>query len=105
MYLNYWIRLFQLNRLSKLAGAKLKDNNPNITDLSDPNTPMKIIEHFNEIYDKEWTSSLDILCNECKMEENDAIQTMLETVKVRCTPIVLFFSLLQNLMFYHSNRF
>lgn len=87
MYLNYWIRLFQLNRLSKLAGAKLKDNNPNITDLSDPNRP---IEHFNEIYDKEWTSSLDILCNECKMEENDAIQTLLETVKVRCTPIVLF---------------
>nr|XP_034302259.1 uncharacterized protein LOC105348338 isoform X4 [Crassostrea gigas] len=70
-----------LNRLSKLAGAKLKDNNPNITDLSDPNRPMKIIEHFNEIYDKEWTSSLDILCNECKLEENDAIQTLLETVK------------------------
>lgn len=83
------MRLFQLNRLSKLAGAKLKDNNPNITDLSDPNRPMKIIEHFNEIYDIEWTSSLDTLCTECKMEENAAIQKLLETVKVRCTPIVL----------------
>lgn len=70
-----------LNRLSKLAGAKLKDNNPNITDLSDPNRPMKIIEHFNEIYDKEWTSSLETLCNECKMEENAAIKKLLETVK------------------------
>ncbi|XP_033743437.1 uncharacterized protein LOC117329550 [Pecten maximus] len=40
-----------LHRLSKLAGAKLSDNNPDITDLSDPNRPQKLAQMYNELYD------------------------------------------------------
>ncbi|CAG2207882.1 unnamed protein product [Mytilus edulis] len=38
-----------LTRLSAIAGDRLRNNNPGITDLSDPNRPMKIAEKFTEI--------------------------------------------------------
>ncbi|WAQ97921.1 hypothetical protein MAR_022294, partial [Mya arenaria] len=44
-----------LTRLSSLASSKLRDNNPNITDLSDQNRPTKIAEKMSELYDNEWT--------------------------------------------------
>ncbi|MGB1270763.1 MAG: hypothetical protein ACPG5T_01680, partial [Endozoicomonas sp.] len=50
-----------LNRLSKLAGDKLIDNNPGIADLRDPNRPMKLGEQFSQIYDDEWTNALEEL--------------------------------------------
>jgi hypothetical protein len=31
---------------------KLRDNNPAITDLNDPNRPMKIGEQFSGVYEK-----------------------------------------------------
>lgn len=46
-------------RLSQVAGAKLTDNNPAITDLSDPNRAMKLGEKFSELYDNEWTDALE----------------------------------------------
>ncbi|XP_060078881.1 uncharacterized protein LOC132558351 [Ylistrum balloti] len=48
-----------LHRLSKLAGAKLSDNNPDITDLSDPNRPQKLAQMFNELYDNQWTEAFE----------------------------------------------
>jgi hypothetical protein len=45
-------------RLSAMMGAKLRDNNPAITDLNDPNRPMKIGEQFSGAYENEWTELL-----------------------------------------------
>ncbi|VDI01004.1 Hypothetical predicted protein, partial [Mytilus galloprovincialis] len=46
-------------RLSSIAGEKLTKGNPSITDLGDPNRPMKIGEKYGELYDNEWTDALD----------------------------------------------
>ncbi|XP_063448139.1 uncharacterized protein LOC134727687 [Mytilus trossulus] len=48
-----------MQRLSKVPGMKMKDNNPSIADLSDPNRPEKLSEKFREIYDNAWTTLLD----------------------------------------------
>jgi hypothetical protein len=37
-----------------VAGMKMRDNNPGIADLSDPNRPEKIAEQFREIYNNAW---------------------------------------------------
>jgi hypothetical protein len=50
-----------LFRLSKVAGANLTDNNPNIADLSDPNRATKLAEQFSELYDNEWTDAFEDL--------------------------------------------
>ncbi|KAK3593595.1 hypothetical protein CHS0354_018691 [Potamilus streckersoni] len=44
-----------------MASNKLRDNNPNIADLSDPNRPTKLSEQFSEMYDNEWTDAFDEL--------------------------------------------
>jgi hypothetical protein len=46
-------------RLSSMAGDKLTKGNPAITDLGDPNRPMKIAEKYGELYDNEWTDAMD----------------------------------------------
>lgn len=35
--------------------------NPAITDLGDPNRPMKIGEMYGELYDNEWTDAMDCM--------------------------------------------
>jgi hypothetical protein len=52
--------------LSYAAGARLTDNNPNITNLHDPNRPMKLADKFNKIYDDEWTDIIE------RLEKNGA---------------------------------
>jgi len=42
-----------------MAGDKLTKGNPAITDLGDPNRPMKISEKYGELYDNEWTDAMD----------------------------------------------
>ncbi|XP_052794368.1 uncharacterized protein LOC128227668 [Mya arenaria] len=59
-------------RLSKLAGEKLTKDNPNITDLSDPNRPTKLGEIYSELYDNEWTDAYEGLTIE-GYEETEAI--------------------------------
>ncbi|CAC5392363.1 KTN1 [Mytilus coruscus] len=46
-------------RLSSIAGEKLTKGNRSITDLGDPNRPMKIGEKYGELYDNEWTDAMD----------------------------------------------
>ncbi|CAC5382376.1 unnamed protein product [Mytilus coruscus] len=46
-----------LTRLSDIMGTKLRDNNPAITDLNDPNRPMKLGDQFSELYENEWTDA------------------------------------------------
>ncbi|XP_053399154.1 uncharacterized protein LOC123556779 isoform X2 [Mercenaria mercenaria] len=63
-------------RLSSMASSKLRDNNPNITDLSDQNRPTKIAERLSELYDNQWTDAFDAL--EGSMPERQIIQTLLD---------------------------
>ena len=44
-----------------MAEDKLTKGNPAITDLGDPNRPMKIAEKYSELYDNEWTDAMDYL--------------------------------------------
>ncbi|WAQ98140.1 hypothetical protein MAR_022513 [Mya arenaria] len=53
-----------LLRLSELVSLKLRDNNPDIVDLSDAYRPTKLAEMFSELYDNEWTAAFIV------MEEN-----------------------------------
>ncbi|CAC5413590.1 unnamed protein product [Mytilus coruscus] len=46
--------------LSKIAGEKMTDGNPYITDLSDPQRPQKLSEKFNSLYDNSWTDAYEI---------------------------------------------
>lgn len=48
-----------LIRLSRIAGAKLTTNNPDIADLSNDNRPTKLAEKFSQLYDDAWTDSLE----------------------------------------------
>ncbi|XP_060065862.1 myosin-2 heavy chain-like [Ylistrum balloti] len=67
-----------LLRLSAVAGNKLRDNNPGITDLSDPNRPMKLAEKVSELYDNEWTNAMENL--ERYMDEEKAIKVLLDII-------------------------
>lgn len=70
-------------RLSRIAGAKLTNNNPHIADLSDDNRPTKLAEKFGQLYDDAWTDSLEELTEvETKLEDTVAISFLLRIVVV-----------------------
>lgn len=68
-----------ITRLSTIAGSRLKDGNPIITDLSDDNRPLKIAERFSEIYDNEWTDVFDNLITD--KSERESIHILLEILQ------------------------
>lgn len=76
-----------IGRLSEVAGAKLTESNPYITDLSDPNRPEKIGEQFSELYDNLWTDVFEQLSGTCKLSDRDSIQTLLQILEVRMLTI------------------
>ncbi|WP_263081295.1 hypothetical protein [Endozoicomonas sp. Mp262] len=49
------------DELSRIAGKRLTDQNPNIADLSDPNRPTKLAEQLSSLYDDEWTDAYEEL--------------------------------------------
>lgn len=57
-------------RISEIAGARLKSNNPAIADLSDQNRPSKLAEKFSELYDNEWTDATEELKERKKKEKS-----------------------------------
>ncbi|XP_071177658.1 protein hook homolog [Mytilus edulis] len=59
-----------MQRLSMVAGRKMKDNNPAIADLSDSNRPEKLSEQFREIYDNAWTDVLDYITDTEKVQDD-----------------------------------
>ncbi|XP_053398962.1 uncharacterized protein LOC123556765 [Mercenaria mercenaria] len=67
-----------LLRLSKLAGAKLTLDNPNIADLSDQKRPTKLAEEFAELYDNEWTDAFEDVQTE---DERETASFMLDLLK------------------------
>lgn len=68
-----------LLRLSKVAGQKLMENNPAVTDLSDQNRPTKLGEIHCELYDNEWTNAFEGLQEE-GYDEEYAITTLYLTL-------------------------
>ena len=62
------------DRLSATAGDKLRNNNPNIADLSDMNRPTSLADKFNSLYTDEYTDYLEVL--EDQMGEREGIKTM-----------------------------
>jgi len=70
-------------RLSKVAGDKLRENNPNIADLSDQNRPTKLAEMFSELYDNVWTDAFEILTIKVKNKysERNAIGALLNSLQ------------------------
>ncbi|XP_052792383.1 uncharacterized protein LOC128226515 [Mya arenaria] len=61
-----------LNRVSQLVSVKLRDNNPNIVDLSDHYRPTKLAEIFSELYDNEWTAAYTFLEDKFEPEQIDS---------------------------------
>jgi hypothetical protein len=57
-FINFFLFQFVLLRLSSLVGDKLTKGNPAITDLGDPNRPMKIADKYGGLYDNEWTDAM-----------------------------------------------
>lgn len=69
-----------LNRLSAAAAHRLRDQNPGITDLSDPNRPLKLAEKVSELYDNEWTNAMENLEN-LDIQEDKGIKILLKIIK------------------------
>ncbi|CAC5390517.1 unnamed protein product [Mytilus coruscus] len=69
------------DRLSEAAGNKLRDNNPNIADLSDMNRPTSLAEKFSSLYTDEYTDAMEVI--EDDMDEAASVKVMLDWLK-RC---------------------
>ncbi|WAQ99171.1 hypothetical protein MAR_023544 [Mya arenaria] len=67
-----------LNRLSQFVSVQLRDNNPNIVDLNDPNRPMNLAEMFSELYDNEWTAAFSVM--EDKLQPEQIVSFLLDMV-------------------------
>jgi hypothetical protein len=52
-------------------------------ELSDPNRPMKIAEKFTEMYDYDWTDSMEAL-EDLNISENKCVEILLHFVTVGC---------------------
>ena len=70
------------SRLSAFACDRLRDNNAAIADLSDENRPINLGEKFSELYDNQWTDAMERLEGNLGMTEMDAIQCLLDIIKV-----------------------
>ena len=66
--------------MSEAAGNKLRENNPNIADLSDMNRPTSLADKFNSLYTDEYTDAMEVF--ERSMDEAGAVKVMLEWLKV-----------------------
>lgn len=76
-------------RISEIAGARLKSNNPAIADLSDQNRPSKLAEKFSELYDNEWTDATEELKERKKKEKS----TEKSEEEMEITVIKLFYEI------------
>ncbi|XP_063413463.1 uncharacterized protein LOC134695910 [Mytilus trossulus] len=59
-----------LSRLSKMAGQKLTEGNPAITDLGNPNRPAKIGERWASLYSDEWTDVFEEIIQKNEKQDN-----------------------------------
>ncbi|XP_053398968.1 centrosomal protein of 152 kDa-like isoform X2 [Mercenaria mercenaria] len=73
-----------LLRLSKIAGANLTHENPNIADLSDGKRPTKLAEEFSELYDNEWTDAFEAIEIEDDKEKTTLMLKILQRANKIC---------------------
>ncbi|XP_053400807.1 uncharacterized protein LOC128557453 [Mercenaria mercenaria] len=76
-----------LLRLSKLAGAKLTLDNPNIADLSDQKRPTKLAEEFAELYDNEWTDAFEDVKTTNEQEKTAFMLKLLQRASEICRQV------------------
>ncbi|XP_071125964.1 uncharacterized protein [Mytilus edulis] len=70
-------------RLSELMGKQLQDNNPQITNLNDPNRPQKLSEMLSDIYDNEWLEAFTGLQSQDEnLDEQSAVDILFNLLKV-----------------------
>ncbi|XP_052795699.1 myosin-10-like [Mya arenaria] len=74
-------------RLSKIAGANLAFQNPNIADLGDPNRPTKLAEKFSELYDNQWTDAFEQIDLEDDQERIKRLFDILKNVNGHCLDV------------------
>ena len=74
--MNFFLRA----RLSAAAANRLRDQNPGITDLSDPNRPLKLAEKVSELYDNEWTNAIENL-EAMNVPEEKGIRILLKIIQ------------------------
>lgn len=72
-----------------MASSKLRDNNPSIADLSDPNRPTKLAEKISELYDNQWTDAYEELEGERIMSDREIVDKLLKTLMVKIINLVL----------------
>ncbi|XP_052219019.1 uncharacterized protein LOC127836422 [Dreissena polymorpha] len=65
-------------RLSAVMSSKLRDNNPNIADLSDQFRPTKLAEMFSELYDNQWTTAYSTVNRIMYGAERETIDFLLD---------------------------
>ena len=87
-----------LVRLSAAAANRLRDQNPGITDLSDPNRPLKLAEKVSELYDNEWTNAIENL-EAIDVSEEKGIRILLKIIQVSLTEILLFMANLRHFQY------
>ncbi|XP_071177350.1 uncharacterized protein [Mytilus edulis] len=71
-----------MQRLSMMAGMKMKDSNPAISDLSDPYRPEKLSEKFREIYDNTWTNLLDVITEKTGASDEICVKQIISALTI-----------------------
>ena len=69
-------------RISELSSRLLKSGNSDVTELSDPNRPMKLAEELNGCYDNEWTDAYEALTEEKNKKDEEAIDMLYAMLQV-----------------------
>ena len=77
-------------RISELSSRMLKSGNADVTELSDPNRPMKLCEELNMVYDNEWTDCYEALTEDKDKKDDEAIDILYGMLQVE-TAIMLKF--------------
>ena len=73
--------------LSALTAAQVKENNPNFSDLSDPNRPEKLGEQMSLLYDDQWTDATEALAD-LKLDDDAVVKTLLDILIVSLTSYI-----------------
>ena len=65
-------------------GDKLRDKNPAITNLNDPNRPLKIGEQYSEVYENEWTDAYSTMLDQESLNatEKEIVSILLDILRV-----------------------
>lgn len=65
-------------------GDKLRHKNPAITNLNDPNRPLKIGEQYSEVYENEWTDAYSTILDQenLKLSEKETVSILLDILRV-----------------------